>query len=172
MNRIVFLIGAAVITVAGSPAYAFAPPPPNCLQKVWQSQRSPNQAFDRSHDQSGADSISCATLTSPSAFEHQLAKIRKYSKEKDFYALANEIDYPLIFISNNGKKIKISKKYLIKNPRKYFTPKVLKILSSATLENMSVVRNKGAFFSQGSIWFYVNSPGGYPKISTINLQTH
>lgn len=145
--------------------------PHHCLELVWRHQNAPNKAFDLKHDQHGDDSISCAILSSPSAVERQLRSIRLAASASDVQALASTVGYPLTLIDKQGRKRQVSKTFVMAHPRAVFTPDVLEILSHATLSRLEVVRNKGAYFAAGAVWFSVASPGANPKITTINLST-
>jgi hypothetical protein len=142
----------------------------NCLPLVWASQERPEKSFDVKNDRSGDDAISCATLTSPSAFARTIERIRKAATAGDRHALARFVDYPLIFIDRRGASTPLTSRQLTQRLTEVFTPEVLKTLSQLDLAKMQAVRNKGAMFASGAIWLSAPAVGAEPKIATINHQ--
>jgi hypothetical protein len=146
------------------------PPAPNCLELVWSSGGESDKQFDIDNDRKGDDSISCSTLTSPSAFQNTFSRVRTSAKRGDEQALVNLVDYPLTFIDRSGEHHLLTKEDLLRSPQAVFQKEVLDILRNLQMRKMHVVRNKGGFFASGAIWFQVRSVGGQPKIGTINHQ--
>jgi hypothetical protein len=166
----IFLAGAGCGGSAAEHARQERHAAPACLERVWARQERPDRGFDARNDPRGGDSISCATLTSAGPFDRFLRKVRSASASGDRDALLALADYPLVFIDARGTMRSLTREAANMQAAEVFNDRVLAALGRATLADMQVVRNKGAYFAAGALWLYVPEEGGDPRIGTINHQ--
>jgi hypothetical protein len=139
-----------------------------CLPQVWQSQDSPDEAFDVAHDKVEGGSISCATETTPSVYSAALRAIRAAAIKGDRAALARESAAKLLVIDALGGRRDLPGQD--SSGEDVFTPDLLTLLSQVELSDMTVAPDGGGFFALGTVWLAPPEPGARPRIVTINLQ--
>lgn len=148
-----------------------ADPVEDCLVLIWQRQLQPDEQFDRQNDIAEGGAISCATGTSASQFEAALAAIRAAAESGDKTTLLAELGIPLLYIDAAGNR-----RELLENElgdavfEEVFSPEVIALLRRVRLEDLTVVRDQGAFVELGAVWLVVDSLGGRPRIVTVNRQ--
>ena len=138
---------------------------------IWDTQESPNRAFDRAHDRVEGGAISCATDTSASQFESALAAIRAAAAANDRAAILRELDIPLLYIDSEGNRREVLDDELVDAGfDEIFSPEMLEVMQNLQLADMTVVPDQGAFFELGSLWLVADARGGRPRLVTVNGQ--
>ncbi|HYD15800.1 MAG TPA: hypothetical protein VEA77_05315 [Hyphomicrobium sp.] len=165
---IILLVGSA--PSAAACGGTISPRPVNCLDQVWAKQQRPDKQFDIRNDRSGDDAISCATLTSPSAFLQALKDIHSQAQGTPSRSLLESVRFPLVFVDKSGVRRVLSEAQLNEKSTLVFNPDVIIFLQNVRLRDMVVINNKGAMFASGAVWLQAPDVGAIPKIATINHQ--
>lgn len=151
-------------------ADAFVRSERNCLNLVWSHQRSPSKVLDRKYDGSGDNAFSCATLTSATAFEKTLRRIRIAALRGNRLQLLALSRFPLTYVDLAGRRSSLSISEAAHKIGQVFPSKLMERLKKINLRQMEVVSNKGAFFDHGTLWLSPSEVGGNPAIITIDLR--
>ena len=145
--------------------------PQDCLFLVWESHSDSDREFDMAHDNVTGGAISCATGTSPSAYQATLDAIREAASSGDRLAIVEETDIPLLYIDDAGSRLDMSDEQEISQRfDEIFTPDMLAVMQDLKLEDMTVVPDQGGYFALGAIWLVAREEGGRPRLVTVNRQ--
>lgn len=141
----------------------------NCLLLVWSKEEKPDIEFDRANDVVKGGAISCATGASPSRFEAAIAALREAARSGDKARILAQLGIPLLYIDENGERQDLTEEQVEALFDDIFDPNMLDMLQRLDLSQMTVEKEKGAFFALGSLWLVVDEKG-QPKVVTVNRQ--
>ena len=141
----------------------------NCLLLVWSEEEEPNIEFDRANDVVTGGAISCATGASPSRFEAAIAALREAARSGDKARILAQLGIPLLYIDENGERQDLTEEQVEALFDDIFDPNMLDMLQRLDLSQMTVEKEKGAFFALGSLWLVIDE-SGQPKVVTVNRQ--
>ena len=141
----------------------------NCLLLVWSEEEEPDIEFDRANDVVTGGAISCATGASPSRFDAAIAALREAARSGDKALILEQLGIPLLYIDENGERQDLTEEQVEALFDDIFDPNMLDMLQRLDLSQMTVEKEKGAFFALGSLWFVVDEKG-QPKVVTVNRQ--
>lgn len=141
----------------------------DCLPLVWGQQGNPDRKFDRSHDEVSGGTISCVLGTSPSVFSETLETISSAAASGDTQVIRSQMRLPFLYIDAKGNRRELTElsdadlEQILSRP-------MLTLMQDLALGDTTVVPDQGAFFALGAIWLSVDTPGGPPRIVTVNQQ--
>ncbi|MBY6217944.1 TDP-N-acetylfucosamine:lipid II N-acetylfucosaminyltransferase [Qipengyuania aquimaris] len=141
----------------------------NCLLLVWSEEEAPDIEFDRANDVVKGGAISCSTGASPSRFEAAIAALREAARSGDKARILAQLGIPLLYIDENGERQDLTEEQVEALFDDIFDPNMLDMLQRLDLSQMTVEKEKGAFFALGSLWLVVDEKG-QPKVVTVNRQ--